>query len=137
MTYNILYNSEFGVGLPILSTKSEVNRDTVLKTVLQIIDNDLYLMNNPYEDAQWAEVHNPDGQFDLPRPKTEEERESEENKLRLAKWIMDTEEVSWIMMVFGLENPQKSGRHLTEEESEEITVREFLIMITPMEGDWQ
>lgn len=135
MTYNILCSREFRVSLPILSTESEVNRDTVLKTVLQIIDNDLYLMNNPYEDAQWAEVHNL--QSVLPRPKTEEERESEKNKLRLAKWIMDTEEVSWVMMVFGQENPQKSGSRLTEEESEEITVREFLIMITPMEGDWQ
>ncbi len=135
MTYNILYSSEFGVSLPILSTESEVNRDTVLKTVLQIIDNDLSLMNNPYEDAQWAEVHNL--QSVLWIPKTEEGRESERNKLKLANWIMETEEISWIMMVFGLKNPQKSGDHLTEEESEEITVREFLIMITPMEGDWQ
>ncbi len=135
MTYNILCHSDFRVSLPILSTESEVNRDTVMKTVRKIIDNDLYLMNNPYEDARWVEVHNL--QLVLPMPKTEEERESEENKRKLADWIMTTEEISWVLEVFSLENPQKSGRHLTEEESEEITVQEFLIMITPMEGDWQ
>lgn len=135
MTYNILCHRDFRVSLPILSTESEVNRDTVMKTVRKIIDNDLYLMNNPYEDARWVEVHNL--QLDLPMPKTEEERESEENKRKLADWIMTTEEMSWVLGVFGQENPQKSGEHLTEEESEEITVQEFLIMITPMEGDWQ
>ena len=140
MTLNKL--SKWSVSLPLLSTVTEVSQSTVRQSVLAIVRKQVEFSNNPYEQARWSDVHNPDGVYDLPQPKTDEEMESKSNMEALTDWIMQTDEMQEAIMLFrGTDphrgNPQNGEKSeaLDEEQSEEISVEELLNGITPLESD--
>ena len=140
MTFNKL--SKWSVSLPLLSTVTEVTQSTVRQSVLSIVRQQVEFSNDPYEQARWSYVHNPDGLYDLPQPKTDEEMESEDNMEALTDWIMQTDEMQEAIMLFRGTDPHKgnpengeTAEALDEEQSEELSVEELLNGITPMESD--
>lgn len=142
MTFNKL--SKWSVSLPLLSTVTEVSQSTVRQSVLAIVRQQVEFSNNPYEQAMWSDVHNPDGVYGLPQPKTDEEMESEDNMEALTDWIMQTDEMQEAIMLFRGTDPHKgnpengeTAEALDEEQSEELSVEELLNGITPLESDWR
>lgn len=134
--------SKWSVSLPLLQDVTEVNEDSVRQSVLAIVRQQVEFSNNPYEQALLSEVHNPDGLYDLPQPKTREEMESERNQEALADWIMQTDEMQEALIMFRGTDPHKGNpsngeeqETLDEEQSEEMTVEELLNGLIPMESD--
>lgn len=142
MTFNEL--SKYRISLPLLSDVTEVNYSSVSRTVEAIIRQQLDYGNDPYEQARWSDVHNPDGLYDLPQPKTEEAMNDDGNIQALTDWIMQTDEMQEALTTFRGTDPHKGNpesleraQALDEEQSEELSVEELLNGITPMEGDWR
>ena len=139
-TFNHL--TKLGVSLSILSDEKTVTEDSVRRSVLQVIKQQVEMQNNPYEEATWSDVHNQDGTGDIPQPKTPEAMESSSNQERLADWIMQTDEMQEALNMLrgtSLSKPQADVEMepLDEEQSEGLSVEEMLNDLIQMESDWR
>lgn len=135
MTFNKLYR--FRISLPLLEDVTEVSYGSVRRTVLAIVRQQVDFGNDPYEQARWSEVHNPDGLYDLPQPQSEEAMEDEDNMEALTDWIMQTDEMQEAITAFRGTDPHKgnpdsgeTAEALDEEQSEEVSVETLLSGIT-------